>query len=170
MTSMASGGSKPTDEFESPTHVMKSGLLRVLTKQSAEPADLEVDVTVETELPPVTDAPPRVVPPIATTAAGEIGTAQVAVPSPRRKQSNAIVGVAIVAAFVLAAGASIFVVRGHAARIQPPPPAPSLPTYMVLPEASPPPEHVVVPAAPEIKVMPAEPPKPRTHAHHHRRR
>src|SRR5438445_7633319 len=103
MTRMASGGSKPSDEFEAPTHVMKSGLLRVLTKQSAD-VDVEVEVTVETELPPAV----RSVPPVATTMAGEIGTALVAAP-PTRKRSTVIVGAAIVAGLVLAADATIFV-------------------------------------------------------------
>jgi hypothetical protein len=178
-------------EFEESTNVIEGEVLQALAQRSTKPTgalqmlqpvsdELEVDVTIESSLPPEPLPPPpaRASPPppplmpkptptptpvptstptttakVATRSADTDATEMVPMP-PRR--SPIMTGALIVAALVLAADFWFFVIHRR-----PPRPVdvhagvlrPSLPTYVVLP-ATAPPVHPVLPDAPSDTASP----------------
>ena len=143
---------KPESEFDVDvaTNVMESGLLRVLTKESAAPPPAED--TVETALPP---APPEPAPPEPTRFVAALPP-----PAPRRRGSRVMRVALGVAVFVLATDVAMVAFHErHRLKLKLPP-APPLPTYMVLPPPAPtppPPPAAAAPAAVEAAPVEAAP-------------
>lgn len=161
---------KPESEFDVDvaTNVMESGLLRVLTKESA--AAPPAEDTVETALPPAPPDPTMFV-------------SALPPPAPRRRGSRVMrVALAVAVAVLAADVAMVAFHERHRLKLPPPPP---LPTYRVLPPAPTPPPEAATPvaatpvvaapivaapaiAAPVVAADPA-PLDAAKHGHHHHR-